>query len=161
VNDAPLVRPDQSVACLQDDANSLLHRERTARDPILQRFAVIAGHREEDFAFRCFIDFVDGADVGVIQRRGGAGFVKEATLGFVVPNRLRRQELQRHRPAQLQILGPVHHAHAATAEFVLDPVMGYGAADHSGSPGDSSSGSRLVLAKAHAGSIRHGADWKT
>jgi hypothetical protein len=82
------------------------------------RWPVDELHGEEA---KLFVDFKDGADVGVVQSGGGLGFLKEAFFHFGI---VARQELQRHRPLQFLIFGFVDYAHAALAQFFEDAVVG-------------------------------------
>ena len=72
-------------------------------------------------------DVVKGADIGMIQRRDGAGFTLEP---LTEP---RARNLDRHTPVQARIAGPVDFAHAAGADRRHDLV----GADELGSGGDS------------------------
>src|SRR5262249_34896202 len=47
-----------------------------------------------------------------------------------IARRLFRQEFQRNTATQLQILGAIHHTHAACTELLHDPVMRNCFADH-------------------------------
>ena len=80
-------------------------------------------------------DLVDRANIGMIQRRGGAGLALEALQRRRVFLQLSGQELQSHVPAEAEIFGLIHHAHAAAAELVQDAVVGDGFARHQ--PGSS------------------------
>ena len=51
--------------------------ERAAGDDVLERRAIEKFHGDEGAAV-VFADVVDGADVGMVQRGGGAGFALEA-----------------------------------------------------------------------------------
>ena len=75
------------------------------------------------------LDRVDGADVRVIERRGGARLALEALEQLAVLGHLRRKKLQRDAAAELGVLGFVHHAHATRAQFVENLVMQEGLAD--------------------------------
>jgi len=75
-------------------------------------------------------DVVDRADVGMLQRRGGAGFALQPLERLGVPAHLLRQELQRHAAAELQIFRLVDDAHAAAAQLREDPVVGNRLTDH-------------------------------
>ncbi len=78
------------------------------------------------------VDFVDGADVRMIQRRGGLGFTLEAGQGLRIIGNVVREELQGDKAVQLYVLGFVDHAHAAAAEFLDDVVVRDGLADQVG-----------------------------
>ena len=78
------------------------------------------------------VNFVDRANVLVIQARGCLGFANETGLVLGVFERVRGQELQSDRPFQLGVLGLVDDAHPARPEFFEDFVMRDGLADHHG-----------------------------
>ena len=66
---------------------------------------------------------VDRHDVGVVHSGRGAGLAAEPLLDHPVAGDLPRQDLQRHPAAQRDLLGLVHHAHAAPADLAEDPVV--------------------------------------
>ena len=75
------------------------------------------------------VNFVDGANVGMIQRRGGLGFALKAAeclriFGYVVG-----QEFERDKAAELDIFGLVNHTHAAATELFDDAVVRDGLTD--------------------------------
>src|SRR5206468_3625882 len=65
---------------------------------------------------------VDRHDVWMLERDGELGLPGEAFAEALVERQLRRDELQRHRPLQAQVVGPVDDAHAAVADLLLDPI---------------------------------------
>ena len=76
---------------------------------------------------------VNGEDVGVRQRRNGAGFAVEPLVELRVGRRVRRQRLDRDLPLQPHITRAVHFAHAAMADRGNDFVRsqpGSGLHDH-------------------------------
>ena len=75
-------------------------------------------------------DFVDGADVGMVQGGSGAGFAAEALQSLRVLGDVVGKEFQSNEPAEVGVFGFVDDAHAAAAEFLNDAVMGDGLADH-------------------------------
>jgi hypothetical protein len=75
-------------------------------------------------------NLVDGADIGMIQRRCGAGFPAEAFERLGVLGRILGQKLQSHQPAKFRVLSLVDHTHAA-AQLFDDTVMRDGLADQS------------------------------
>ena len=68
----------------------------------------------------------------MIDRRGGARFLKEASLRVGVAHESRREELERHQAAKPEVLGLVDYAHAAGADFGDDAIVGDGLADLQG-----------------------------
>ena len=65
----------------------------------------------------CLRQIVDGADVGVVERRGGPGLTLKAFQGLRSAGQLFRQELQRHPPTEVQVFGFVDDTHTAAAEL--------------------------------------------
>ena len=57
-------------------------------------------------------DVVDGEDVGVVERRGGARFQLEAAQAIGVIGEGRGEDLDGHRAPELGVVRPVHFAHA-------------------------------------------------
>ena len=73
-------------------------------------------------SFKLF-DRMDGADVGMVQRGGGARLALKAFDQLAVLRHFRWKKLQGHASAELGILGFVHHAHSAGAKLLEDAVM--------------------------------------
>ena len=96
---------------------------------MLERLALEQFHGDERAAFE-FADIVNGADVGMIQRRGGAGFAAESLDGLGVLGNVVGKKFEGHVAAEARVLGFVDHAHATAAQFFQDAVMGNGAANH-------------------------------
>ncbi len=89
---------------------------------MLQRQPVQKLHGDERFAV-LVVNFVDGADVRMIQGRGSLGFALEAAeclrvFGYVV-----RQELKGDEATEFDILGLVDHTHPAATELLDDAVV--------------------------------------
>jgi hypothetical protein len=105
--------------------------KRVAGDLVLEGHAFEILHDDEGLAGG-FVDFMDGADVGVIQRRGGAGFTLEAFERLRVGGDVRGKEFESDEAAKLDVFGLVNNAHAAAAQLVDDAVVGDGLADHGG-----------------------------
>src|ERR1700756_3106691 len=95
---------------------------------MFQCYAVEKLHGDEASAV-LLADFVNGADVGVIQRGGGSRLAPKTFQGLRVLCQGLRQELQGHEPAQLHILRFINHAHATSAELLDDAVMRNGLSD--------------------------------
>ena len=64
-----------------------------------------------------------GANVGMLQRRGGAGFPLEALQRRRITSQRVGQKLQRHPAAQPGVERFVHYPHPATAQLLLDAVV--------------------------------------
>src|SRR5258708_2316314 len=92
-----------------------LHRQTFRADPLPERLPLDVFHGDINLA-GVFADFVDGADMWMIEGGGGARFLFETfkKAGFLGP--LTREKLQRHRAAESGVLGAIHHTHAAAAQ---------------------------------------------
>ena len=88
MDDALLVGGGQPVRGLGGLVDGLAHRDRTGIEPRAQRLALEQLHDHEGRAL-VGAEVEDGADVGVVQRPGGAGFLLEAldALGVARPTR--------------------------------------------------------------------------
>src|SRR5215467_9245947 len=75
------------------------------------------------------INFVDGADVGMIQSGSGFGFTAESLKSLRILGNGLRQEFQRYKAAKRGVLGLVDNAHPATTELLDDAVVRNGLAD--------------------------------
>ena len=106
----------------------MLGFQRPAGDAMLQRHALQKLHGDEGFAV-LVVDFVDGADVGMVQGGGGLGFALEAAECLRVFGHVVGQELEGDKAAELHVLGLVDHTHPAAAELLDDAVVRDGLAD--------------------------------
>jgi hypothetical protein len=52
-------------------------------------------------------DFIDCADVGMVERRSGAGFPAEAVEGLRVLGNVVRKEFQGDEAPKIKVLGPI------------------------------------------------------
>ena len=106
-------------------------RQRLPRvmDLFAERHAVYVLHRDEGRAL-AVANLVNVRDVGVIQRGGGFGLSDKALHAITIRRDVGRQDLQRHFPIELRILGQIHFAHAAGTERGYDPVVFERTVDH-------------------------------
>jgi hypothetical protein len=74
-----------------------------------------------------FADVVDGADVGMVQRRSGLGLAAEALQSPGVLGEFFRQELQSNKAGEPGVLGLVYDA-----QLLDDAVVRDGLADQTG-----------------------------
>src|SRR3981081_4293115 len=75
-------------------------------------------------------DGMNGANAGMIERGGGAGFAEEAFERLRIAVRVLREEFQSDAAAELGVFGFVDDAHAAAAKLAEDFVMGDGFVEH-------------------------------
>ena len=67
--------------------------------------------------------FMNRADVWMIERGRRASFTLEAFLGNGIGEHFGRQELDRNLAAEPLVFGAIDHSHPAAAELLNDPVM--------------------------------------
>ena len=95
---------------------------------MLQRHAFQIFHHNECPAI-FFADFVDRADVRMIQRGSCLGFTTKTLECLVVEGYFIGQEFQGDKPVQAQIFRFVDNPHTAAAEFLDDAIVRNGLAD--------------------------------
>jgi hypothetical protein len=66
----------------------------------------------------------------MIQRGGGARLAPKTFQELAVLGEFFGQELERHAPAKLGVLGLVHHAHPATTQLLNNAVVGNSLTNH-------------------------------
>ena len=115
---------------LDAEIDQLIDIERPLADHRRQLAAIEIGHHNESLAVD-FIDFVDRANIGVVQRRRRSGFAKESGLGVFRAECLGGKKFQSDQPLEAQILGFIDNPHPAFPELFEDLVMGNGLPDHS------------------------------
>ncbi len=77
-------------------------------------------HDQIGQAVRCLADVVNGADVGVVECRRGAGFLEEAALRGVIPGEIRREYFDGDTTTQACVARPVNDSHSAGAQRGFD-----------------------------------------
>src|SRR5258708_39692484 len=111
------------------DAQKNVHLARTRRNAVPQCHAVQKLHGDERFAV-LVVNFIDRADIRVIESRGGLGFALKSAEGLRVFGYVVGEELESHKAIEFYILSLVDHAHAAAAEFLDNAVVRDDLADH-------------------------------
>ncbi len=119
----------ERVRYLGAEPRDLVDGHRLAVGQVLERLAVHQLH-DQEVATLLLCELVDRADVRVIQRRGRPRLPLEPRQRLGILGQGIGQELERHLPAEDQVLGLVDHAHAAAPELLEDLVVGDGGADH-------------------------------
>jgi hypothetical protein len=94
-----------------------------------QRHAVEKFHDDEGLPIH-FVDFVDGADVGVVQGGRGLGLALKTGKHLRVFGYVRGKKLQGDKAIEFDILSLVDDAHPATTKLLSNVVMRDGFADH-------------------------------
>ena len=98
-----------------------LHR--LSGNPVADRHTVEKLHGDERLSFG-LVDFVDGADVRMVQSRRGPGLSPEPAQGLRVVRQVVGKELQGDVSTKLQVFRLVYNTHAPAADFAQDAVMG-------------------------------------
>ncbi len=129
MNEAPLVGRVQRAGHLSPDAKDsrggqpvVLSRQR------LQVRPVDVAHRDVENSLGV-ARVVDRDDVRVQQRGGRSRLADEPFAEALVLGQLRREQLEGDHVPEPQVLGAIHHAHAATTADALDPVSGENRSD--------------------------------
>ena len=135
VNDALGVRRVERIRDLNADVEQRVDTEWLGAHPVLQCAPFQEFHREEGPSLG-FLDFVDRADVWMIQRRCGARLALEALERLRIADEIVREEFQRGKPAEPRVFGLVDHTHAAAAQLLDDAIVRDGLANHRGGVGE-------------------------
>ena len=137
MNDPGVMGRFQRVGNLDRNLQDLGAGQRLARDHVLEGLAFQQFHHDEGLAFE-LVNFVDDADVGVIEAGGGPGFALKALQGHGIANQFGGKELQSDASAQPQIQGAIDDSHAAATQLFFDPVVRNSLAQHREFPADGS-----------------------
>ena len=115
MDDALAVGDAQRLRDLDPVAQGLLERKRALLQALGQGLALQVLHDQVVDPILP-AEVVEDADVGMIQGGDGPGLTLEALAQVRASCQLRREDLDRHRPIQARVPGPVDLAHAAGAE---------------------------------------------
>ncbi len=121
MQDAVTVCFGQGVNDVHRHRQRLAKTERTPAQSGLERLAIHVLHRDEEQPVG-FAHFVHGADVGMVERGGGARFANQPGSRVGVGRCFCRKELQRNMPAELGVVSEVDLAHPARPEPGADFV---------------------------------------
>jgi hypothetical protein len=122
VQDVFAVRRVERIGDLRRHVEQRLGIERSLDETPVERLALEQFHGQVAAAV-LVVEPVDGADVGVIEARRGAGLTPEPVDRFGIFRRRRRQHLQGHHAAEHRVLRAVHDAHATGAQGLENGVM--------------------------------------
>src|ERR1700688_1628312 len=76
------------------------------------------------------IDLVDGADVGMVQLRSGAGFPLEAVQRLLIAGHIVRNKLEGYVTAQACVFSFIDDPHTSAPKLTENAVVGDRLADH-------------------------------
>ena len=120
---------DQTRRHVGQDRLDVLEVGRTSSEALLERLALVTGHRDVELVVP-LANLVDRRHAGMVQRARRLRLTHEARARLRILRDALREKLQRHRPAKLAIRRAVDDAHAALAEAVRDGVVVDRLADH-------------------------------
>src|SRR5882724_8823854 len=123
MDDSTLMGSVEGVGNLDGDVKDLSARQRLARDDVFESLAFQEFHRNEGMPFG-FVNFINGADVGMVEGRGGPCLALKSLQDLMVADKVGWEELQCYIPTQPEILGAIYHSHAPAAQMFLDAVVG-------------------------------------
>ncbi len=121
MHNAQAVGVGQRARHLGGDLHRVVHRQRTlTREPLCQ---VFTRHVRHDIVQQALglAGIVDGQDVGMGQAGGDLDLSKEPVLALVETG-LDLEQLERHLPLVLGVVGQVDHSHPAPPQLTLDGV---------------------------------------
>ncbi len=121
MDDALRMRSGQCIGQLPRDFNRFLNRHRAALQTRRQRLAFHVLEDDGDLAVDVE-DVVDGGDVRMIERGGGARFAHQPLAAFDGLRIGALDRLQRDFSIEARILGQPHHAHAAGTELAENAI---------------------------------------
>src|SRR3989454_797141 len=104
------------------DVEDALKFEWAAKEHLFECLSFQVLHNNEGPSV-IFANFVDSADVRMVQRRCSAGFTAEALEGLRILCDGIGQKFQGYKTAELSIFGAIYHTHASAAQLVQDSVM--------------------------------------
>src|ERR1035437_978669 len=100
---------------------------------MLQRHSIEELHGDER-ATVLLVNVVDGADVGMVQRRGGASFAPQALQRMPVVSQIVGKKLEGDETAETCVLGLTPPPPPAAPELLDDAVVRDGCASHEMDP---------------------------
>jgi hypothetical protein len=110
-------------------SQQVCHLQGLPANALLQRHAIEELHDHEDAAI-LLADVVKGADVGMVERRGGTSLAAKAFQRLRVAGNIVGKELKGDEAAQAGVFGLVYYTHATAADFLDDAVVRDHLVDH-------------------------------
>src|SRR5580700_12025072 len=120
----------QRIRNLNGDSEQRLEVHRPFVDQVFERGPVEVLHRDEGLAFM-LSDFVDRANVGMIQSRRRARLTPESLQTRLVVGEVVGEKFQGDEAAKIRILGLEDHSHTAAAKFFQNTVARDRRVEHS------------------------------
>ena len=122
VKDVFAVRGIERIGELDGQIKQLIHRQRLTADLLIKGHAFQKLHRNEVLAFE-LVNLINGADIGMVQRGGGASFPLQAVKRLLIFFQFLGKEFQRDVTAEFQVFGFIDHPHAARTQLTDNLVV--------------------------------------
>ena len=122
------VRCVQSIGDLDGQREQRVQVERAPVDRVLQGHALQIFHGNEGQRRR-LADFINRADVRMVQGRCGSRLAPETLQGLRVARQFLGQEFQGYKATQVGVFGLIDHTHPAAAQLFNHAVMRNGFAN--------------------------------
>src|SRR6516165_10520774 len=122
VNDAFRMRSVKRIGNLDRELQQKIGLKGLTTDAVLERDAFEVLHDDEGLAV-LLVDFVNGANVRVVQGGGGSRLALKALQRLRVAGDIFREEFEGDEAAELDVFGFVNHTHATAAELVDNAVV--------------------------------------
>jgi hypothetical protein len=123
------MRLHQRVRDLHGEVERLAEHQSPVPNPLGHRLALDVLH-DDEIATAVFANFVDGADVWVVERGHGPRFAKQALARALVSDRLLRQDFDRYLASKAFVHREIDLAHPARAEQFKKSVMAEEVSDY-------------------------------
>ncbi len=131
VNDSFGVSGFECVVDFDGEIEELIDFQGLGGDSFLERLALEEFHHDEDLAFVA-ADFMNGANVGVVEGGRSAGFALEAFQRLLVVGQIFGEKFQRNETSQSGVFGLVNNAHPAATQLFENAVVRDRTTNHSG-----------------------------
>ena len=127
MHETAAVHRRQGTCHLDTDVHDVRHRQSAVLQAVPQRLTL--DELGDDVRTRIDLaEIVHDDDMRVVQTRRGPGLLMKPSEPISVNGELRRQELERHRPIELRVVGKIDVAHAARAQPRHQPIRVHGTA---------------------------------
>ena len=120
----------QRFGYFRGELKGVADRHGSGEKPVTETLAFNILHNDEVLALG-FADFVDVADVRVIECRRGLRLVQEALAGRRILLQFPGEKFESDLATQRRVVGQKDLTHASCAEFLNDSIMRDGFANHS------------------------------
>ena len=131
MNDSLRMRGIQCVGDLHAEVDNRFDLHRLAHDYVTERLTFQKFHCNES-ATVSIVDFVDRANIRMVECRCGLGLALESAERLRVIGQFVGKKLQGDHPSELRVFRLVDNTHPSATEFLNDAVVRDGLADKLG-----------------------------